>query len=49
MAEAQLILATILQRCQLELVPGWAVEPEPLITLRPKGGLWIVVEEVAAL
>ena len=28
---------------------GWAVEPEPLIALRPKGGLWMVVEEAAAV
>ena len=28
---------------------GWAVEPEPLIALRSKGGLWMVVEEAAAV
>jgi cytochrome P450 len=39
--EAQLILAMILQRYRLTLAPGWRVEPEPLITLRPKGGLWM--------
>lgn len=26
-----------------ELVPGQTVEPEPLITLRPKGGIRAVV------
>jgi cytochrome P450 len=41
--EAHLILATILQRYRLELAPGWQVQPDPLITLRPKGGLWMVV------
>jgi cytochrome P450 len=39
MMEAQLILATVLQRYRLELVPGHPVEPEPLITLRPRYGL----------
>ncbi|MCI0648631.1 MAG: cytochrome P450 [Chloroflexi bacterium] len=39
LTEAQLILATIAQRCRLELVPGHPVEPDPLITLRPKYGL----------
>ncbi len=40
--EAQLILATVLQRVHLELVPGQQVTPEPLITLRPKGGVQVV-------
>jgi cytochrome P450 len=39
MMEARLILATIAQQYRLELVPGQVVEPEPLITLRPKNGL----------
>ena len=39
--EAQIVLAALLQRFRLELVPGRAVEPEPLITLRPRGGLWV--------
>jgi cytochrome P450 len=38
MMEAHLVLATLLQRYQLELVQAH-VEPEPLVTLRPKGGL----------
>jgi cytochrome P450 len=37
--EAQLLLATIAQRHSLRLVPGHRVEPEPLVTLRPRGGL----------
>jgi cytochrome P450 len=45
LVEAQLILATILQRFRLELAPGWKVEPEPLITLRPRGGIWMLIEE----
>ncbi len=28
---------------------GWAVEPEPLIALRSKGGSWMVVDEEAAV
>jgi cytochrome P450 len=45
MMEAQLMLATIAQRYQLRLAPGQAVEPEPLLTLRPKGGLKMRVQE----
>lgn len=37
--EAVLILATVAQRYRLELAPGHPVEPEPLITLRPKHGM----------
>lgn len=39
MTEAILLLASIVQRYRLSLVPGTAVETEPLITLRPKGKL----------
>jgi cytochrome P450 len=39
MAEAMLILATIAQRYQLRLKPGFPVEPQGLITLRPRNGL----------
>lgn len=41
MMEAQLLLATLAQRFQLESVPGLLPEPEPLITLRPKNGMWM--------
>lgn len=37
--EAQLILATVLQSFRLDLLPGTRAEPEPLMTLRPRGGL----------
>jgi cytochrome P450 len=43
MAEAQLVLATIASRYCLEMVPGHPVEPEPLITLRPKYGLKMII------
>lgn len=39
MMEAQLILSTVAQRYQLRLVPGHQVEPQMLITLRPRYGL----------
>ena len=39
MLEAQLLLATIAQRYELDLVPGHPVELEPLVTLRPKYGV----------
>jgi cytochrome P450 len=39
MMEARLILATMAQQFSFELVGEHEVKPEPLITLRPKGGL----------
>lgn len=39
MMEAQLVLATLAQRVEFELVEGQVVEPEALITLGPKNGL----------
>jgi cytochrome P450 len=44
--EAQLILAMIAQRFRLDLVPGPVVEPEPLITLRPKGGIMMTLHQL---
>lgn len=41
MMEARLILAVIMQRARLELVPGRRVELDPTVTLRPKAGLWM--------
>jgi cytochrome P450 len=43
LSEAQLILATILSRYQLQLLPGVVVTPEPLVTLRPRGDLLMTV------
>src|SRR5262249_49003396 len=37
--EGQLLLATIAQRVRFELPAGTTVEPEPLVTLRPRGGV----------
>jgi cytochrome P450 len=45
MMEARLMLATIAQRYQLRLPPGQQVRLDPLITLRPLGGLHMRVEE----
>jgi cytochrome P450 len=42
--EGTLILATLAQRWKLRLVPGHKVEPQPLITLRPKYGMLMQVE-----
>lgn len=44
MAEAVLILATVAQRYRLRLVPGFPVEPQGLITLRPRHGMRMMVE-----
>lgn len=39
MWEAQLTLATLLQRYRLDLVPGFRVDLDPLVTLRSKHGM----------
>jgi cytochrome P450 len=39
MMEAQLVLATVAQRYCLRLVPGHPVEPQVLLTMRPRYGL----------
>jgi cytochrome P450 len=43
--EGVLILATLAQKWKLRLVPGHRVEPQPLITLRPKYGMLMQVEQ----
>lgn len=42
--EGVLLLATLAQKWKLSLVPGHRVEPEPLITLRPKYGMQMTVQ-----
>jgi enediyne biosynthesis protein E7 len=42
MVEAVLVLATLVQQVRLELVPGFPVEAEALVTLRPKHGLMML-------
>jgi cytochrome P450 len=39
MMEAQLVLATVAQRYSLRVVPGHPVEPQVLVTPRPRHGL----------
>jgi cytochrome P450 len=39
MLEAKAILAVLLRRFRFEVVSGYRLEPEPLVTLRPKGGI----------
>jgi cytochrome P450 len=45
--EAQLILAMVVQRYQLDLVPGHPVETEPLITLNARHGILAAVRPAA--
>lgn len=44
--EAHLILATVAQRYRLRLVPDHPVEPQALLTLRPRDGLPMLLEGV---
>jgi enediyne biosynthesis protein E7 len=39
--EMHLVLAMIVRRFTLALMDDAEVEPEALVTLRPKGGLWM--------
>ena len=41
--EAELVLATIARTLRFELAPGYPVELEPSITLRPRRGMWMGV------
>jgi cytochrome P450 len=44
MTEAQLMMTRLVQRWHFRLAQSAAVEPEPLITLRPRGGLRVEVQ-----
>jgi len=44
LAEAALILGTLAQRYRLRLVPNHRVEMQPLVTLRPRYGVKVVVQ-----
>ncbi len=44
-AEATIVLATLAQRWGARLVPGPPVVPEPMITLRPRGGIPMTLHE----
>lgn len=45
MMEGTLLLATIAQRYQLDLLPGARVEPEASVTLRPGGMVPMMVRD----
>jgi len=45
MVEGKLLLATLAQRWRPRPVPGHDVRPEPLVTLRPKGGLPVTLDQ----
>jgi cytochrome P450 len=42
--EGVLLIATIAQRWKMRLAAGQVVEPKPMITLRPKYGMRMIVE-----
>jgi cytochrome P450 len=42
--EGALVLATMAQRFRPRLVPGHPVEMQPLVTLRPKHGMKMILE-----
>jgi cytochrome P450 len=42
--EAQLILATVAQRYRMRLAPGARPEPMPLVTIRPRAGMPMLIE-----
>jgi enediyne biosynthesis protein E7 len=46
MTLAQLTLASIARRYRLRMAPGNSVEPEALITLRPRGGVEVMLEQL---
>jgi cytochrome P450 len=46
--EGTLLLATIASRWRLRLVPGHVVEPHAVVTLRPRHGIPMVPELLAA-
>jgi cytochrome P450 len=47
--EGVLALASFARRWRLRLVPGHPVEPQPIVTLRPKHGMRMVAERRAAI
>lgn len=45
--EMRLLLATMVQRFKFRIVPGFKMQTDPLITLRPKNGLQVILEPVS--
>jgi len=48
MMEAKLLLATLVQRTELSLVPGFVAQLDPTVTLRPRRGVWMTGRPVTA-
>jgi cytochrome P450 len=46
--EMQLVLATVLQQYQLDLLPGFPIIPQPGITLRQKYGLPMFLRPISS-
>jgi cytochrome P450 len=44
--EAALVLASLLQQVRFQVVPGYQLTLDPVITMRPKGGLPVIVRRV---
>lgn len=44
--ESALVIAAIAQRFRFRLVPKRSAIPEPLVTLRPKHGIWMTIHSV---
>ncbi len=42
--EAQLVLATVAQSYRLRVGEGFKIEPEALVTLRPRNGVYVMIE-----
>lgn len=42
--EGPLLIARVMQHYRMKLVPGQVIEPEPMITLRPRYGIHMVLE-----
>jgi len=45
--EVQLVLATLMQRLELTVVPGFQLELAPIVTLRPKSGVHVRVRRLS--
>lgn len=41
--EAHLVLATLLPKVKVQVAEGYKGDPEPLLNLRPKGGMWMTI------
>lgn len=46
MLETALVIGLIAQKFRFRMAPGHAVTPDPLVTLRPKQGIWMAVHRV---